>query len=573
MILFISKILSLKLSPNRNLRIQCFLLFCLIPASQALAEVTAYEVSSRQPYANGESFGDVGAYEEISGRLYYEIDPAKAQNQIIVDLQLAPLNARGMVEMVGDFQIIAPLNPQRGNGIALVDIPNRGNRMSLRFNQGSTNQSAGDGYLMQEGYTLVWVGWEFDVSSGLGIDVPATTDAAAVPISGLGFAAARDIAAWIKYSPDALVSAEYLLSFGLSQSGRFLRSFLYLGFNTDESGRQVYDAMIPHIAGSSRIDLNRRAATPISQGQFDATAFPFADAAYTDPISGLREGLLENPRARLNQPRIFYTNSAVEYWGGGRVAALVHSSPDGSQDIELPANVRFYLMAGTQHSPTAFPPETDGNGQFPSNHLNYWWHMRALLSALSAWITEDIEPPASSHPSRADNTLVELDQLNFPGIPGVHSVTALGAGIRVANDLLEGQGAPGAQLPYLLPRVNEDGNEISGLLHPELQVPLATYTGWNFYQPALGDADSLVTNLGSYIPFSLDRTTRESVNDPRLSVAERYTDKQDFLDKIAAATQAGIDKRYILASDMDAIIDLASRHWDLLHSQPYWRTE
>jgi len=529
-----------------------------------LAAVSSYEVTSRQAYAAGMQFGEVGAYEQIIGRIYYEIDPNNARNQVIADLALAPLNERGMIEMSGDFEILVPVDPEKGNGVVLLDVPNRGRDRLLNFNQGSAEQPEGDGFLMQQGFTLVWVGWEFDLDSGIRLQVPVTTDEARMPIAGLGFAAVRDIGSWIKYFDDALVSSDTLIAFGLSQSGRVLRSFLYFGFNTDEAERQVYDGLIPHIAGASIMDMNKRGADPLDQGQFNSTIYPFSDEAYTDPISSEREGLLENPRADHNQPRIFYTNSSTEYWGGARAAALVHSSPDGKQDISLADNVRFYLLAGTQHVPAPLSLDNNGNGQFPRNPLNYWWHMRALLTAMKDWIVQDVEPPASAHPNFADDTLVELAEVNFPAIPNVQSTEHLHGGVRIPNFLLESLGGAGAELPYLLPRVNEDGNEISGVLNPELVVPLATYTGWNFTNPDKGDQNILVTNTGSYIPFARNRELREAANDPRLSIAERYADKQDFLNQVSKAVEESINAGYILAADKAGVIEQAGRHWDLL---------
>ena len=96
---------------------------------------------------------------------------------------------------------------------------------------------------------------------------------------------------------------------------------------------------------------------------FDATSFPFADAALRDPVTGVVDGTLGNHRSRENQPRIFYTNTGVEYWGGGRVATLVHATPDGEADIDLQENVRFYLLAGTQHGPGPFPRPSRGTGR------------------------------------------------------------------------------------------------------------------------------------------------------------------------------------------------------------------
>src|SRR5207249_4307071 len=144
-------------------------------------------------------------------------------------------------------------------------------------------------------------------------------------------------------------AVHYTYAFGASQSGRYLRDFLYEGFNTDEHDRQVFDGVIAHIAGAARIDLNRRWSTPIGLGVHSATAFPFADAALPDPVSGAQEGLLDNPRSSTlrrggpsgppGAPKIFYTNTPVEYWGTGRVAALVHTTPDGRADVTPPDNV------------------------------------------------------------------------------------------------------------------------------------------------------------------------------------------------------------------------------------------
>ena len=165
--------------------------------------------------------------------------------------------------------------------------------------------------------------WIHDTHSGFeaGKTYELFYRAANLPIAGLGLAAFRDTAAWLKHAPDALAPVRHAYAFGSSQSGRFLRSFLYEGFNTDERDRQVFDAVWAHIAGSARIGLNRRGSLPRELGTYSATAFPFSDAAQADPLTGAKEGVLENPRAK-HAPKMFYTNTGVEYWGGGRVAAL-----------------------------------------------------------------------------------------------------------------------------------------------------------------------------------------------------------------------------------------------------------
>jgi hypothetical protein len=554
-----------------NNTLRCFTVLSAIAIGltgvPAYAEVTGFEIASRAPILDGRSFGSSGGYERLEGTLYFAIDPGNPRNRVIADLALAPRNSDGLVEMSADLSILTPVDRARGNGIALVDIANRGRKVALGFNRGEGDAEFGDGFLMERGYTIVWVGWEFDVAARpdtVNIDVPHTTGPEDAPIGGLGFAAVRDAASWIKHAGSAEVSATNALAFGVSQSGRFLRDYLYLGFNTDERGRKVFDGLISHIAGASRIDLNRRGAEPASQGQFSATSFPFADRALRDPVTGVVEGQLENPRARDNQPLIFYTNTSVEYWGGGRVAALVHSSPDGTDDAELPDNVRFYLLAGTQHGPEPFPPAPAGRGQQMGNPIDYWWNMRALLVGMEQWLLAGTEPPASVHPGHADGTLVAPATLGFPQLPGVRQPASLTAGVRVANVLIDANGAPGASLPLLVPVVDADGNETSGIVHPEVRVPLATYTGWNFVDPDRGDPTALVPLAGSYIPFPATRAARDRSGDPRPSIAERYNSKSDYLTRVRQAAERSIADRHLLEADRAPILERAGEHWDLL---------
>jgi hypothetical protein len=322
--------------------------------------------------------------------------------------------------------------------------------------------------------------------------------------------------------------------------------------------------MIPHIAGASRLDLNRPGAQPISLGMFDATSFPFADAALRDPVTGVVDGTLGNDRSRNNQPYIFYTNTGVEYWGGGRVASLIHSTPDGTQDLDLQENVRSYFFAGTQHGPGQFPPPPAGNTQEMRNPTDYWWNMRALLSALKDWVVEDADPPPSQLPRFADGNLVAPKDIAFPAIPGVRSPSDRSAGKRMANRWLDGGDGEGVPLPMLVPLVDTDGNEVSGVRHPEVAVPLATYTGWNFADADQGDPDTLVALAGSYIPFPATRAQREATKDPRRSIEERYSSRQDFLTQIEVEGRKLISQRYLLEDDLAPILERAADHWDLL---------
>ena len=628
--------------------IACALSFLLpsFVATPARAEVTRVEIRTRGDISNGAAFGPAGAYEQIVGKIYFAVDPANARNQGIVDLDKAPRNDSGRVEMSADLTILKPKDASKGNGVALLDVVNRGTKTVLTgFNRANDNNPWGDGLLMRLGYTMIWVGWEFDVASRDGllrIDVPSATgvvgrvsatfvpsdrnpttqvgdlrgytpaDQAAAqntltvrdgatgqfttiprakwslegnsvtleggfepgrtyglsyatsnpPIGGLGFAAIRDTVAWVKYSSDALVSVKQALGYGSSQSGRFLRSFLYLGFNADEKNRQVFDAVMANIAGASRIDLNVRWSTPTSQGQNNTTSFPFADISLRDPATGVEEGALENPRARDFKPKIFYTNTGVEYWGGGRSAALIHTTPDGKSDLTLPENERVYLLAGSQHGPARFPPGPARNGQQQENPNAYSYIMRALIVAMDKWMRDGVSPPASQYPRLQDKTLVKASEVQFPAIPGVTSPKNLSPVVRASNSLLKQDGA-GTPLPLLVPQTDKDGNEISGIRLPDIQAPLATYTGWNFRSASLGGTDQLFPLLGSYIPFANTDTQRQK-NDPRATIAERYRSRDMYLEVVTKAGQKLISDRFLLAEDLQALIERAGNHWDLL---------
>jgi hypothetical protein len=380
------------------------------------------------------------------------------------------------------------------------------------------------------------------------------------PVAGLGFAAVRDTVAWLKHGFEAPARA---IAFGSSQSGRFLRNFLYLGFNADEQGRIVFDGVMAHIAGAARIDLNRRGSTPTALGQFTATSFPFADAALRDPTTGVEEGALANARAKGFEPKIFYTNTGVEYWGGGRAAALVHTTPDGAQDLALPDNERVYFLAGSQHGPARFPPAPAELGAQRENPTDYWLAMRALLLAMNDWVSSGTAPPPSRHPRLADRTLVRAADVAFPAIPGVRSPRTLPVASRGANPFVANDGAPDTPLPYLVPQTDRDGTELAGIRLPEVEVPLATYTGWNYRNAAVGGADQLYPLLGSYLPFAATRSAR-GANDPRASITERYPSKRAFLDRVHDAGEKLVRDRYLLAEDLAAVMERAGRHWDLL---------
>ena len=198
------------------------------------------------------------------------------------------------------------------------------------------------------------------------------------------------------------------------------------------------------------------------------------------------------------------------------------------------------------------------------NPTDYWWNMRALLTSLTEWVIDGTEPPPSRHPTFADRNLVAPAAIQFPAIPDVRSPADRTGGTRVANPWLEGNDGAGAELPMLIPQVDVDGNEMAGIRHPEVDVPLATYTGWNFTNPDNGDPSSLVALAGSYIPFPATREQRERTNDPRRSIEERYASRDDFLAEVEAAGRELIAQRYLLDADLRSILNRAGEHWDVL---------
>ena len=606
------------------------------------AEVTRLEISSRADLSS------YAGYEKILGRVYFSVDPADPRNRVIADLDKAPRNAQGRVEFSADFYAVRPKTG--GNGVAIVDVVNRGNRVTRMFNRvaAGNDPDVGDGFLLRRGFTVIAVGWEFDLPAAgdmlrirvpnaqgvtgivrtlievdkraptyrLGEDVPAypaadpegpdsvltvrdrLSDAAQTiprdqwrlvkdevsleggfepgrvyevayrvanpPVAGLGLAAVRDIASWAKHVPDAAAPAKYVYAHGQSQTGRFMREFLYLGFNADERSRLVFDGVIAHIAGGARIDINRRGSTPTAGNAFVGT-FPFSDRAQRDPVTGASEGLLDNDRARRHQPKLFLTNTSVEYWiDTGRAAALVHSTPDGTRDAALGDNVRAYLFAGAQHTPGPFPPPAGGRGQQRANPIDYSMSLRALLVSLDRWVREGAAPPPSRHPRFADRTLVRAQDVAFPAIPGVQSPRTIPGGRRAPNPLLPSNGGEGSTQPLLVSQVDADGNEIGGIRLPEVAAPLATYTGWNFRSQDIGGTSRLLGNTGSYIPLARTRAEREARKDPRLSIEERYPSRGMYMAQVRDVTSALVRDRYLLAEDVDATVQRAYEHWELL---------
>ncbi len=166
---------------HQTRRLLLSLLFVAALTSPAWADVTRVAITSRAVVANGQWFGAAGPYEKIAGTAFFELDPADPRNTAIADIDLAPRNARGRVEFSADLFILTPQDPARASGSVLFEISNRGNKGLLStFNRGTPSadptqpEHFGDGLLMRNGFTLVSVGWEFDVP-GLKVHPPIAT--------------------------------------------------------------------------------------------------------------------------------------------------------------------------------------------------------------------------------------------------------------------------------------------------------------------------------------------------------------------------------------------------------------
>jgi len=643
-------------------------LFALSLVSGALsAAVVRVDIQSRTDVLEGRPFGLAGAYEKVAGKVYFAVDPSNSINQIIADLDKAPKNPQGKVEFSADLYVLRPKQAEKGNGAVLFEVSNRGGKGMLgMYNhaKASLDPSApadfGDGFLMRQGYTLVWLGWQVDMPMNPGLvrlyppkalgvkglvrseiivsqrsdshsladrdhiayaiadpndpkavmtvhdkpDSPRktiprsqwrfSTDRGHVELTGgfepnkiyevvytsedpavigLGPAGIRDFLSYVKYDPASPIKNIHReIAFGVSQSGRFLRTYLYYGFNQDESGRQVFDGVLAHVGGGGRGSFNIRFGQASRDGHpylntfYPTDIFPFTDLDETDPATGLTDGLLDRAQKTHTAPHIFYTNSSYEYWG--RAASLIHMAPDGKSDAKIPDNVRIYMFAGGQHGPAAFPPQRS-IGQQLNNPNDYRWAMRALLTAMDRWVGEGSPPPASVYPQIGRDTLVSPQAVQFPKIPGVsfpgivHKAYRLdyGPDFKAGIISFEPPKLTGAPFPILVSQVDLDGNETGGLKMPEVAVPLATYTGWNLFDGKAGPADELSSMQGSFIPFPRTRADRERTHDPRRSIEERYYDRNEYLGEVSDAAMRLMEQGYLLEGDLRSILDQANARW------------
>ncbi len=402
------------------------------------------------------------------------------------------------------------------------------------------------------------------------------------PLVGLGFLAVRDTASFLRWGTaaegnpcaDALERA-YL--FGVSQSGRFLRHLLHLGLTEDERGRDVFDGVMPHVAGARRGEFNMRfGQASLNAEQAVGGLFPFTDGEQVDPLTGDRDSLLARLRRRGRVPKIFAINTSAEYWRGD--ASLIHTDVDGKADVEPVAEARVYLFAGTQHTPGALPPpdadpNTGGKGLQPFNTVDYAPLLRAALVSLDRWVSDGVAPPPSAFPRLADATAVapESTAATFGTIPGVRFPDRVVRPCRLdfGPDTARGvvtELPPKGGAPYTtcVSAVDADGNEVAGVRPVELAAPVATFTGWNPRHPSQGAPGDLMSMMGSTLPFARTRADRERSGDPRPSLEERYASRAAYLAAVRAAARRLVGSRFMLEEDVEPSVERAGRMWDLV---------
>ena len=640
-------------------------------AHARITKITITKVES--PTFDGRVFGTVGAYEKLIGRVTGEVDPADPHNTVITDIALAPRKANGKVEYETDIMIFRPLDRAKGNHKTWFELTNRGYIAAFsQFNDApgtnnpTTAADAGNGFLMNQGYSILISGWDttapaveqrFTTKAPIAVnkdgspitgpameefvvdDTKTTSGKLTYPaasldkskatlairfrtddpptmvppekwdfaneggtaiklaggspfqqgalyefvyqakdpvVSGLGFAALRDLASFAKTTDkdDAgtvnplLGDAMEVYSACVSQPCRTAHDFLLLGFNADESNRKVVDGVVNWIGGATGIFMNYRFAEPFRthrqhiSRRFPEFQGPFTNQITTDTITGKTDGRLKRCLETNTCPKIFEVNSENEYWA--KNMALLHVDTSG-KDIGEPDNVRSYLVASLPHN-GGTPSTGIGYCQLERNPLIANGVLRALLVDMDAWVTKGTEPPNSRLPRVTDGSLVKPAQgdVGFPDIP---KVTYNG---RMHNGDLFDYGADfdkgiltvlppklvGTPYPALVPKTDSDGNDIAGIRLPEVAVPVATYTGWGLRAVPAGANDSC-DHFGQKIVFAATKAERIASGDPRPSLEERYASHDDYDAKVTPPAMALKNDRLLLDDDVQAYVKKA----------------
>ena len=395
---------------------------------------------------------------------------------------------------------------------------------------------------------------------------------------GLGFLSVRDLISYFKSgtkdaqgNPNPLAgTVKYTLATGISQSGRFLRDYLWQGFNTDGAGKQVFDGMLPLVGGSRKTYTNYRWSKPGDYSRQHEThytpgdQFPFAYATITDPLTGKTDGLQKLCSQNNTCPKVFQYDSPIEF--GGARASLTVTDGQG-KDIDIPSNVRMFYAAGTSHGPTVLSANAKAQPDYsvdravattavstaPGALIASSALFRSLIDNLNGWVKGTASPLPNSYPMVSDKTMAV--PTSSPSSLGAPDLKGLGLDfnggyntLSVNDESVIPSIASNKFYTVLLPTSDGQGNDKGGVLMPDLAVPLTTSKGYSLRKSGFvaGDQNGLSS---SQLAFAV-LTANKNASDPRKSVQELYGTKAGYKTAWDAAVYALLAKKLLLPDDV-----------------------
>ncbi len=386
-------------------------------------------------------------------------------------------------------------------------------------------------------------------------------------VTGLGFAAVRDLVSFLRYAAadeaghpnplfvDGKPVLKVAVSTGTSQSGGMQRDFIYQGFNRDTSGRKVFDGMNPIVGGGRKRFVNARFAQPGRTTRqhedrlYPMDDFPFTYATTTDSLTGKTDGLFARCAQSNTCPHVIQVDTDTESYSGH--ASLVRTDTEG-RPVDLPANVRYYYVttAHLQGNPGAVQPPAPDGCRDDQNTISPYPYYRAAYHALVQWVRDGTMPPPTKAPSVTDGTFITIaeQRKGYPAIPGkpyTFTINELGARDYTVFPPTESK----AKYRQFAPRLDRDGNPAGGIIIPEVAAPIATLSGAAVRRKGFAEGEQCAQN-GSSIPFARTKAERLKSGDSRLSLEERYPGGQrEYAAKYKQAVDGLVADRYLLPED------------------------
>jgi hypothetical protein len=396
-------------------------------------------------------------------------------------------------------------------------------------------------------------------------------------VMGLGFLGLRDLVSFLRHGKadtggianPLAGSIDKAYAYGASLAGRVVREFIYEGWNRDAEGRKVFDAVLTH-TGIGRLFFNMRFAQigryprQHEEHSWPSERYPFNFTPIADPFTGKVDSVLKRPDT---DPLIVHSHTAGEYWE--RHGSMTHTDPRDGSDVEIPANVRMYALAGAPHAAIA-ADNPRWIGQLPPNNISPQPFLRACFALMDRWATTGEPPPPSRVPRRSEKTMVSPEEAlaRFPKIPGVN-LPATPSRLPYWNygpdfdergimSIFPPEKLTGKEYPIQVPQVDADGNDQGGVRYPDIQVPLGTYLGWAIRRAGFAEGELLSTN-GCIVTFARTKAEREKIGDPRLSIEERYPSHAAYIDAVKRAVDGLVKEGLMLQEDGERYIEAARK--------------